>query len=403
MIDLFRGQRDFTRFFLAGFISRAGDGVQSLAILWLSYNLYRSSLVVGLVMIAVSLPGILVSPYAGSLADRRDRVGIMVAADLVRMVCALLLALLAWQGVLGLFPLMLLSAVMSAAAGFFNPASLAFLPQVVEPGQLTRANGINQMSSNLTMIAGPLIGMSLIISIGVAMAFVLNGLSFLGSALLIHRIRTRIHPDPEAGKSYPGSFLTILRDGFRLLGRYPIAARMLDKAAVINFFFASIPILIPLYAEEIYHSGARGIGLMMSSFGVGTLLASLLLATSVPARYPVRITLTGVLLLMGAAFMGFGLVHSQPVTLGLLLVIGFCVNFANIVLVSLYQRVLPNEVLGRIMAFMTAISLSLQPVSYGVTGALAEFAGLDRLLLFSGLLIMGNALTILRIRELRGY
>jgi MFS family permease len=401
VIDLFRGNRDFTNFFLAGFISRAGDGVQSLAILWLSYNLYRSSLVVGLVMIAVSLPGILASPYAGSLADRRDRIKIMVAADLVRMVCVFLLALFAWQGILGLAALMVLSAVMSVASSFFNPASLAFLPQVITRSDLTRANGLNQMSSNLTMVAGPLIGMSLIVTIGVATAFALNGISFLCSALLIRRINVHYHPQSDREPESAGTVPVILRDGFRLLGRYPIAARMLDKTAVINFFFASIPILIPLYAEEIYHSGARGIGWMMSSFGAGTLAASLLLATSLPGRYPVRITLTGALLIMGAAFMVFGLVMSWPVTLVTLLVIGFCVNFANIVLVSLYQRSLPNEVLGRIMAFMTAISMSLQPVSYGLTGALAEFAGLNRLLVISGLLIMASALTILRIRELR--
>ncbi len=398
MIDIFRKNRGFFPFWLARVISLVGDGVQALAILWLSYNFYKSSLIVGIVMISVSLPGILISPFAGNLADRAKRPHIMVAADLARFVCVGVLAFLSYEQALTLTSLIILSVVISLASAYFNPSAMAFLPQVVRREDVTRANALTQISSNVSMILGPLVGMSLIVAIGVSTAFAINSVSFLFSALLIGRIKAQFKAPPLEEKR--GGIWGTLINGFRLLKRYPIASKMLDKAAVINFFYASIPIIIPIFAGGIYQSGAKGIGIMMGVFGAGMFVSSLLLSVSRLAFCSVKIKLTVALTVMGAVFVAFGMVHTLAVTLGALFVIGFTLNFTNIHLISLYQKVLPNEVLGRIMAFMTAISLSLQPLSYGLTGAFADMIGVTWVLTVSGIIIMISALRIYFIKEL---
>ncbi|NOY23293.1 MAG: MFS transporter [Acidobacteria bacterium] len=397
MIPIVRENRYFLPFWLARIVSQVGDGIHSLAILWFSYNVSKSPAVVGLVMISVSLPGILVSPFAGNLADRVNRKIIMAAADFVRFVSVGILAVLAFYHLLGLLTLVLISAVMSVASAFFNPTAMAVLPQIVKKEFLTKANALSQITANVSMILGPLIGMTLISVIGISVAFGLNAISFILSGTLILRIKTAL---PEVPSKREGFFET-LKNGVKLLKKYPIAYKMLDKAAVINFFFSSIVIVIPILSGTVYRMGAKGIGYMMSAFGFGMLISSLVLSFGKLGFTP-KAKLTVSLFVMGAFLISFGTIYNFNMTLLSLFFIGFSINFANINLISLYQEFLPNEILGRVMAFLSAIALSLQPFSYGVTGVLVDAAGIRLFMAVSGVIVMVSALRIWFIKELGG-
>ena len=108
MVSVFGANRYFLRYFLSRFVSRIGDGIHSLVLLWISYKWSHSGLVVALVMISFSLPAVLVFPFAGSLADRKNRAKIMAATDIIQAFCTFTLALLAYYHKLNLFYLMFL-------------------------------------------------------------------------------------------------------------------------------------------------------------------------------------------------------------------------------------------------------------------------------------------------------
>ncbi len=395
-MDLLFSNRCFLRFFLSRFISRVGDGIHSLALLWLSYRWTKSAAVVALVMVSFSLPAILVSPFAGAAADRRRREAIMVASDLVQAVCTAVLALLAFTGRLNIPLLMLITAAMSVASAYFLPASMSIIPQIVSKEDITRANGLVQISSSFSIVIGPVIGVGLIAAIGVPLAFLANSASFLISAALLTGIKTQPVSLPSAAPSP----LATIKDGLSTIRRFPLAFKLLDKAAVINFFFAAVTIVIPVVAESIYRMGSRGIGLMMSSYGLGMFTSSVALGSIKKEASPLK-TITFSIAVLGVAFILFGAASSFRLSMLYLFLIGFFLNVANVNILSLWQRSLPNEVLGRIMSFATAISMSLSPVSYAITGVLIELVGVRAVLMAGGVFIILNAMRVLRIKELR--
>ncbi len=384
------------QYFFSRFISRIGDGVHSLALLWLSYSWSRSGLIVGLVMISFSLPGILVSPIAGSFADRFKRQRIMATTDLVQSACTFVLAYLSFAGMLNLIYLIGLTTIMSIAQAFFSPASLSIVPQVVKQNQITRANGIIQTTTSFSIVLGPIFGMGLITALGVSYAFLINAISFLFSAGLLWGIKTKA----LAIKAKAMGFIDSFKDGLNLIKDYALARKLLDKTAVINFFYSSITIVIPIIASKVYRKGVDGIGWMMASFGVGMFLSSLVLG-SLKKDFNPRFALVSSISIVGLSFFSFGLIENFYVSLISLFFVGFFLNFANVSIISLLQKRLPNEVLGRIMAFLSAISLSLMPLSYALTGFLVDWLGIKLLLSLSGLFILINAFRLLTIDELR--
>ncbi len=388
--------QEFVSFFLSRLVSRIGDGIHSLTILWISYQWSKSASIVALVMISFSLPAILVSPFAGSLADRKNRVKIMVLADIIQAICTIILAFLAYYGKLNLFSLMFFSAIMSASYAYFMPASMAIIPQIVSKENLVRANSFIQMTSSFSVVIGPIIGVGLIAAIGVPMAFLGNSVSFFLSAVFLTRIKTK-QIEITAKKL---SFFDTIKDGFKTIKEYPIASKLLDKTAVINFFFAAITIVIPIFAGKIYRMDSKGIGFMMSSYGVGMFVSSIIFGTKKFKANPKNLIVFSIVG-VGLMFILFGEIHNFYVSLFSLFSIGFLLNVANINILALYQSKLPENVLGRVMSFISAISFSLTPLSYAVTGILIDILGVSTVLLISGLLIMVNGFRINGIKALK--
>lgn len=387
---------EFLTFFLSRFVSRIGDGIHSLTILWISYRWSKSALIVALVMISFSLPAILVSPFAGSLADRINRVKIMVLTDIIQGFCTIILAILAYYGKLNLFSLMFFSAIMSVSYAYFMPASMAIIPQIVTKENLVKANGFIQMTSSFSVVIGPIIGVGLIASIGIPMAFLGNSLSFFLSAVFLARIKAK-QMEITAKKL---SFFNTIKDGFKTIKEYPIASKLLDKTAIINFFFAAITIVIPIFAGKIYQMDSKGIGFMMSSYGAGMFVSSIIFGTKKFKAKPKNLIVFSIIG-VGLMFILFGEVHNFYISLFSLFSIGFLLNVANINILALYQSKLPENVLGRVMSFLSAISFSLTPLSYAITGISIDLLGVSTVLLISGLLIMVNGFRINGIKALR--
>lgn len=395
LIALFRANPDFFRFWLSQAISQIGDRVHSLALIWLVYHWSESALAVGMILVATSLPGILVSPLAGVLCDRFSRRRIMIAADLARFVVVGLLAWRAQTGDLGYPGLIAATVAISIASAFFNPATLAMIPGLVSREDLTGANAASQLVAGLSAVIGPLFGSALIALIGVPLAFALNSVSFLGSALFIAWVR-----EPAAVRSAGASFMDELRAGREALRRAPLISALLGPIVAINFFFAAIPVVAPVLAEGVYHAGAAGLGILMSGFGGGLFAGSLLLSLA-GRRLRERPLLLGGFTLIGSAFFVIALLQFLSVAgIGLLL-IGAGLSVVNITLITLFQKLLDDSTRGKIMALVSALALSLQPVAYGVMGVVIEFLEPSGALLACGAMILLITLRIAVLRELK--
>jgi MFS family permease len=395
MFSFLRDNSDFRNFWLGQVVSQVGDRIHTLAVIWLVYTWTKSGTALGIVLIASTLPSVLISPWAGAISDRMDRRHVAIAADLARSVLVLALAVLSWRNTLSMTGITIMTALVSIASSFFNPATLAMIPSMVESKELARANAITQLSANASGAVGFLAGSGLIAAIGVPVAFFFNGCSFLFSAVLILKIR--YHHTCSAKEQ---SFLSDLKDGWSVVRSIPMVSRILGPIIFVNFLFSSLSILIPVFGEGVFRLGSTGVGILLASYTCGMFLSALALSTF-QLRASISLLVTGSLLAVGSSFLAMGLVERFPLFIAALALIGFSLNGTNICLITMFQRVIPAETRGKFFSMLTAVSLSAQPISYGITGWLTDLVRPAGIMLVCGVLILFCAAFIYRIMELR--
>lgn len=395
MFELLRTHPAFRNFWLAQVASQVGDRVHTLAVIWLVYSWTRSGTMLGVVMVASTLPAILVAPWAGYVADRANRRTIALVCDGVRAILVLSLAILAQTQQLNMPLLVGITALLSMTAAFFNPATLAMVPQLVKGEQLTQANALGQLSANASGALGFLAGSSLIALIGVPAAFLCNVVSFGLSAFFLLRMAWAHAPAAARTSVRHG-----LGQGWQTMRSVPVVLYLLGPLVVINFLFSSLMVLIPVFAEGQFASGPGGIGVLMAAYTGGMLLAALLLG-QVRLRTSVATLLGGSLLLVVACFTAMGLWASLGLFLVALLLVGLALNGVNICLITLFQRLVPAHALGQFFSLLMALALSSQPLSFGVTGWLTDQLAPTTVLLGSAAALLLCAVYVFSVPALR--
>jgi len=391
MISIFRNNPVFLRFWIATIASELASRMHSLILIWIIYKWTNSALFVGLAMVAASLPAVLISPYAGSLVDRHNKIGIMMIADFSRLVLVLIFAYMQYVGMLDTKWLIIGTIFISLASAFFNPASYAILPTLVHEDEITQANAIGQISGSASSIVGPLFGSALIATLGVTHAFIGAGGLFLISVLFLLNIKDLTYSVKKATTP----ILEDIKAGFQLVKQYAIVNKMILKMAVVNFFFSSLTIIVPIMAK----ADVKEIAYLMSAIGAGMLSGSLFLS-AVKLKFKPANTLSATFLFIGVAFVLAGFTTALIPLLIEMFVMGFMLNVFNITLIAIYQIRLPRASLGKIMSLIIAVSLSLQPISYGIVGGVIGYVGVTKAMLISGIVILISAVGVFRVKEL---
>ncbi len=391
MIDIFKNNTVFLRFWIATIGSQLASRMHSLILIWIIYKWTNSALIVGVAMVAASLPAVLIAPFAGSMIDRHNKVAIMMIADFFRLLIVLIFAYLFYINILDTKLLIIGTIGISLASAFFNPASLAIIPSLVKEDEITQANAIEQISGSASSIIGPLFGSAIIATLGVTNAFIGAGAMFLVSVLFLFNIKDINY----AIKKVSTPILEDIKVGIRLVKQFAIVHKMILKMAIVNFFFSSLTIIIPVMAK----ADVKVIAYLMSAIGAGMLAGSLVLSGKKLPFKPGTI-LSASFVAVGGSFIFAGFTPLLVPQLIEMFVIGFALNVFNITLISLYQIRLPGESLGKIMSLIIAVSLSLQPISYGIMGAVMGTIGTFYVLIISGLVILLSAIGVYRLKEL---
>ena len=391
MIQIFRHNPLFLRFWIATIASQLASRMHSLILIWIIYKWTGSALYVGLAMVAASLPAVLIAPYSGSIVDRKNKVSIMMKADFTRMLLVLVFAWMFYANMLNEQWLVGGTVFISLASAFFNPASYAVLPTLVHEDEITQANAIGQISGSASSILGPLFGSTLIATMGVTKAFIGAGILFFISVLFLFNIKDLTQ---KVGKA-TASVFEDMKSGFRLVRQFAIVHKMLLIMAIVNFFYSSLTIVIPILAK----ADVKEISYLMSAIGAGMLSSSLLLS-GIKLKIKPGNSMALTFLFIGLAFISAAYSTALLPLILEMFIIGFMLNMFNITLIAIYQIRLPRASLGRIMSLIIAVSLSLQPLSYGIIGAVVGYFDVKNTLLLSGIVILLSAVGVYRVKEL---
>jgi MFS family permease len=267
-------QPEFRDLWIANFVSNLGSIMHSVAAAWVMTTLTTSPLLIGLVQTAASLPPFLLGLAGGVLADLVDRRRLLVGAQIWMMFSAAILAVMAWNGHLRPWQLLILLFMLGMGSAIHLPGWQTLLQDLVTRDRLAAAVSLNSISFNLARSIAPALGGFLVAAIGAAAVFALNAFSFFAVLAGLRRVPAHLVPKSK-GKPTPRAVLRSLGEGWGFLATSPLLRGILLRSGFFVVTGSGVLALLPVVARDHLAGGASVYGLLLSAFGVGSVLGAL--------------------------------------------------------------------------------------------------------------------------------
>lgn len=373
--------RDVRLFFAGQGTSLVGTWMQQVAVSWLVYRLTDSPLLLGVVSFGSQFPTFLIAPVGGALADRWNRYRMVVLAQTLSMLQAIVLAVLVLTGAVQVWHVFALSVFLGLANGLDVPARQSMLVRLVRDREdLPNAIALQSAMFNSARLVGPALAGVLIGLWGEGPVFVLNALSYV--AVLVALAQLDVSRQ-QGGATAPGSVLRAVGEGFRYaFGFAPIRA-VLSLLTLISLVGIPYAVLLPVFARDVLGGDASTLGLLSSAAGLGALLGTLYLASRSTVRGLGRV-IASATVVFGAGLIAFSFSRDVLLSAGLLMVTGFGVVVATASINTILQTLVEEGMRGRIMSLYTMAFIGLAPVGSLLGGALAVRIGAPVTVLLGG-------------------
>jgi MFS family permease len=371
--------RDLRLLFGSLVISATGSWAYNVALLAYVYDRTHSLAWVGGAGLARFVPSLVLSPYAGVLAERFERVRVMASSDLLCLVWqAALAAVAAASGPAAL--VLLLGALTSVSGIVYMPSVSAMIPQLAGEKDLAAANALNSTIDNLVVIAGPAIGAALLAASSPAVVFGVNAVSYAASAVIVTRMHARSTPvdvtEEGAGplQQVLVGFRTILQTG---AARVPVAL-----CALVSFIYGTDTVLFVGVSDHRLGTGADGFGYLMAGVGLG----GILMATAVnklasSTRLALVITGSAALYCLPTALLT--VIHTPVLAFAVQILRGAATLVVDVLAVIALQRGVPSDRLARVFGIFWALILGAIALGTLITPLIVSALGLN-----GGLLVM---------------
>ncbi len=358
--------RNFKLFLGGQLISIVGNYIQIIAQAWLVYRLTGSAALLGLVAFSGQISIFALAPISGFVADSKSRKHILFATQAVPMVLSFLLAALTLTGRVQVWHVFTVAALMGIVNAFDFPVRQAFVAEMVPREDLISAVTLNSSMINSARTIGPGIGGLLVAGVGEGWCFLANALSYVAVLVGLLMIKSN-----AARKKNPQPFRAGVAEAFNFVRRTGPVGALLVLLGLISFTGLRYEILMPVYVKEMLHGGPTQFGLLMGASGIGAIFGSLILAMFSNVR-----TLGDWAALAAAGFGGslvlLSFSHSFALSVLVMLLIGFTMVTGLDASNTLVQRIVPDELRGRVMAIWTMMLSGLAPFGSLVVGALAQ-------------------------------
>ena len=380
--------RNFQLFFFGQSISVIGNWMTKLATSWLVYRLTHSVLLLGVVSFAGQFISFALGPFAGVWVERLNRRKLLVWTQALAAIQSLALAALTLAHVITLWEIILLTAIQGLINAFDMPGRQSFLVQMVDDrADLSNAIAINSSMANGARLVGPAIAGLVIAAFGEGWCFLIDGISYFAviASLLLMRIK------PMELRRHTTTMLEQIREGWDYVRNFRPIRTLLLLFALISLMGYSYAVLLPVFAAQVMHGGARTLGWLTGASGVGALTSALSLAVRKSVVGLTRMVQIASAIL-GAALILFGLSHTLWLSLTLMVFVGFglmqCASGAN----TIIQSLVTDDKRARVMSYYTMAFFGAAPFGSLFAGALANRIGAPHTVIVTGAFCIAGSL-----------
>ncbi|HTU30417.1 MAG TPA: MFS transporter, partial [Solirubrobacteraceae bacterium] len=359
--------------FGASFVSLIGTWSYSVAVTAFVFERTHSYTIVGIASLARFVPGLLLSAYGGVLAERFERVRVLIFSNLGSMVCQLALTVVAVVS----GPIWLAIALVALTATtdvVYSPAMAALLPQLVAEDQLAAANALDSLIQNLVVALGPALGALLVITGSPQVAFAINAVSFLVAAVLVARVKTRSRPTDVTAEGAAGPLRQMLVGLRAVVSSRP--SRVLVALSVLaSLTYGNDTVLFVAISHQQLGAGAHGYGYLLAGLGLG----GALMAPAID-RLAAAPRLAGIIVISMAVYClptaAMVLIHSVGVAFVSEVVRGAGTLVVDVLAFTALQRAVAPELVARVFGVFFALVLAAIAVGAVITAPMIQSLGL---------------------------
>ena len=349
-------------------VSAIGDVVYEIALGFWILAVTGSTGLMGALMAASVIPRVLIAPFAGVLVDRSNRRWLLVGMDAARGIVVVLVGIAAILGIAKVWMVFAAGIIIGIGAAFFNPTILSILPDIIDRDKLVQGNSFFSMIRAGSGIIGNSGGGFLYAVLGAPLMFLVNGISYLFSAVTEIFIRV-----PKIQHETKAHFGDDIKSGFAFVWHTTGLRFLMVSAGVMNFLaFIAIVLLIPLF-ERTPSLGPGKYGIAMATMTAGMIVGMGLTASiKIPAaRRCLLFGIGTVAFVVPLAI--FPLVDRFWIMLVLIAIGGFFNAIINVLIQSVMQLTVPQNMRGKVFGLLETVTQGLTPIGMAIGGVFGEF------------------------------
>ncbi len=365
--------RDYRLLWIASVTSLFGDGIYTVALAWLVYDITNTATALSVVGMMVSIGLVTFLLVGGVVADRVDRRHQMIGADITRGLVVTVIGVLAVTGTAEIWMLAVLGLVYGVGDAFFNPASSAIIPQLLPAEAVVQANALSEVGRPLAFrLVGPALGGLLVGLFGAGTAMFIDAGTFLLGILLLSLIRPL--PPLRTEHAHP---LQDLKEGWAFLRAHAwLWATCLAAGIAVLATYAPLQVLLPYVVRNDLHDSASTYGLILTVGGLGGLVGGLVMSQVGMPRRALAV-MFWVWAVGDAAFFIAAPATAPWHLMVLTITFSFAMAVGAVIWGTLIQTRVPQDMMGRVSSVDWLVSFGLAPVSFAITGPIADRFGVD--------------------------
>ena len=388
--------RDFKVLLSSQAVSALGDAVSFTALPLLVLALTGSGLAMGAVGALQTLPDLVFGMVAGALADRSDRKRMMFLADAGRAVLTAAIPLSVALGGPTMTVIVLVAAPISILRTLFLAGYTASVPALVGRSQIARANSVFEAIYSVGFILGPAIAGLLSASIGPGQTLAIDAVSFGLSALALFFVKRDLRAPVDRARS---SIAADIREGIAFIANHPLLRSIILFWGLVSITTAPLVTALAVHVTRDLGLDDSILGLVLTAYGVGTVIGSLLSART--ARRRIAPILLGGTALTGILLVVLAVTQLVPVMLAASAVAGVGQSMVLVTYITTRTAYSPDALLGRVGSTARTISLGLQPVGLLVGGALVDATSGSTTIVLMGVALVVISLAFVGVPTLR--
>jgi MFS family permease len=384
--------RNYRLFFTGQSISLIGTWMQRIAMPWLVYHLTGSAFLLGVVSFAGQIPTFLLSPVAGVLSDKFNRYKVLLITQVVSLIQAFILAILALTGTIQIWHIVVLSFALGCINAFDVPSRHSFVIEMVEKKEdLGNAIALNSLMFNGARLIGPSVAGIMLATTGEGVCFLINAISYV--FVIFSMLMMQV--EKKEVKKKENNLLEDMKEGLNYTFGFAPIKYLLLLLGLVSLMGSSYQVLMPVFAKEILHGGSETFGFLMGAAGFGALIGALYLASRESILKLSRL-IPAATALFGSGLVILSFIKLVSFSIVLMVFIGLGLMLQTAASTTILQTITDDDKRGRVMGFYAMAIMGTAPFGSLLAGTLANLIGTPAAIFIGGITCVAGAAMFLR-------